>query len=578
MARAAGRWGDRRLSDLLDSTFDDPALESALLAERFAASQEVTLGSFAFVLLLSLAFLPYAADSSARARLISCALLGVVSIATRCRLSPAHHPDQAAAHEAFSFISVAMTAMCLGVGRCLHATPSMPQLLIAFMHLIAVAMARNQHFRFRYRATLHVTLLLVDLEGSRAVTALALGVGELVGLLLERETRATWLANHGRAARLARLEAAAAAADSDSPLMLKTPMSPPTTTAASGNDDLRGVVLREIVGRGGYATVWRACWMDSTVAVKCFSRKDVANRAAQVRAEVELLRGLRHPRVCTFFGTCTLPDGMFGLVLEYLHGGSLREFLGLADHNDDRTLADAPSAAWAAVSSSTLLQLCRDVASGLHFLHAHGIVHRDVKTANCLLDAHDPPRAKLTDFGISTSELACAPPAANAAAAAAKAAAKAAPARLSSSFGTPRYMPPEITRAMMEAPTADSLPHLAATIVGALADVYSYSLCAFEILHGRVAFGHLPHHIPMLRAAEGLRPALALRAEHAPLAAVIEACWDSDPQRRPSMARVIEALESVATTDAPPRRHGPPALPRRDRRTSAQATRPCIVA
>ena len=58
---------------------------------------------------------------------------------------------------------------------------------------------------------------------------------------------------------------------------------------------------------------------------------------------------------------------------------------------------------WGAIASSELLQLARDVASGLAYLHAHDVTHRDVKQANVMVQAVDHVgRAKLCDFGISS--------------------------------------------------------------------------------------------------------------------------------------------------------------------------------
>ena len=62
-----------------------------------------------------------------------------------------------------------------------------------------------------------------------------------------------------------------------------------------------------------------------------------------------------------------------------------------------------PPRVWSDVSSAELLQLAQDVATGLHYLHANGVTHRDVKHANVMVDERGPHsvRAKLCDFGIS---------------------------------------------------------------------------------------------------------------------------------------------------------------------------------
>ena len=272
-----------------------------------------------------------------------------------------------------------------------------------------------------------------------------------------------------------------------------------------------------------------------------------------------MLRKLRHPNICSFFGTCSIPlpaasadwapmaghdKGMPppagsvgrplpGLVLEYLAGGTLGAALGL-------TTAGPPHGQ---TLSRVLLQLAVDVACGLHFLHSQSIVHCDVKSANVLLDSSNPPRAKLCDFGISVLRRpmdqhesptggAC------------------------FSLGTPRYQAPEITNSLAEnfkraqlcgepeGATGATLP------VNAPMDVYAFGLLLYEILHGRVAFAGKTPVAAMLRASEGERPPLALRPEHTHLAELIQACWDAEPARRPSVHQVLEVLDPPHAPEA----------------------------
>jgi serine/threonine protein kinase len=76
------------------------------------------------------------------------------------------------------------------------------------------------------------------------------------------------------------------------------------------------------------------------------------------------------------------------MVLEYMSGGSLHDLL----HNPTPGRGDLPA--------QLLARILAEVASGVAYLHSNGVMHRDVKTANVLLD--DACHAKVTDFGIST--------------------------------------------------------------------------------------------------------------------------------------------------------------------------------
>jgi len=273
----------------------------------------------------------------------------------------------------------------------------------------------------------------------------------------------------------------------------------------------------------------------------------------KVMDEATMLRKLRHPNICSFFGTCSVPlpatsagcipmatgcdkwvpspaesvgRPLPGLVLEYLAGGTLGAALGL-------TTAGSPHEQ---IASRMLLQLAVDVACGLHFLHSQSIIHCDVKSSNVLLDSSNPPRAKLCDFGISILRRPMdqhESPTGDAL----------------FSLGTPRYQAPEITTSLAEkferaqlcgeteSTFSPSLP------LNAAMDVYAYGLLLYEILHGCVAFAGRTPVAAMLLASKGERPRLALRPEHAYLAELIQACWDAEPAHRPSMHQVLKVLD-----------------------------------
>lgn len=101
-----------------------------------------------------------------------------------------------------------------------------------------------------------------------------------------------------------------------------------------------------------------------------------------------------------------------------LNGGTLGEHLNLrasakeapSETSDDQLASYGGSVSsstksskgsWSGTPSSELLQLAKDVALGLHYLHTNGVTHRDVKNANVMIDCGQRVRAKLCDFGIA---------------------------------------------------------------------------------------------------------------------------------------------------------------------------------
>ncbi|MEO8465400.1 MAG: protein kinase [Gammaproteobacteria bacterium] len=136
--------------------------------------------------------------------------------------------------------------------------------------------------------------------------------------------------------------------------------------------DVGGWQLRERLGRGGSACVWRAVDGEGRVAALKIPNTHAAD---SLRYEHSLLAALRHANIVATFGVVSF-RAHTALVLEYLPGGDLV------------ALAGAPPQHW-------LLPL-RGVYAALRELHAHGYAHCDVKARNVLFAVDDSPR--LIDF------------------------------------------------------------------------------------------------------------------------------------------------------------------------------------
>ncbi|CAN6456897.1 unnamed protein product [Victoria cruziana] len=144
--------------------------------------------------------------------------------------------------------------------------------------------------------------------------------------------------------------------------------------------------FHKVIGKGGAGSVYYGRLKDGNeVAVKTLTRS-LPQGIKQYTAEIELLMKVHHKYLASFVGFCDEDEKLI-LVYEYMGRGNLREMLSDETYTPD----------W-----KQRLQMALNVATALEYLHSGcrpPIVHRDVKTANILLDNN--LEAKLADFGLS---------------------------------------------------------------------------------------------------------------------------------------------------------------------------------
>ncbi len=167
-------------------------------------------------------------------------------------------------------------------------------------------------------------------------------------------------------------------------------------SSPTGADPLRELLMarlgaqyriESLLGRGGMGSVYlaRDLTLDRPVAIKVIGGDVTTNTQLRERflLEARTVARLRHPNLVAVYSAGDA-DGLLYFVMEFVPGESLRDLL-TREGKVERTRAE---------------RILHELALALDYAHANGIVHRDVKPENILLDG-DTGRAMLTDFGVA---------------------------------------------------------------------------------------------------------------------------------------------------------------------------------
>jgi eukaryotic-like serine/threonine-protein kinase len=261
--------------------------------------------------------------------------------------------------------------------------------------------------------------------------------------------------------------------------------------------------LEELVGSGGMSTVYRAHdrLLERKVALKILHRRfnDDEEYVERFRREARAVAQLAHPNIVTVIDRGEDAGRQF-IVFEYVEGDDLKQLI-------DR-VGPLPIA--------QVVELGLEIASALAFAHERGIVHRDVKPQNVLLDAEG--RAKVTDFGIARSLDV-----------------EHGVTQTGTVLGTSNYIAPE---------QASGQP------IDERSDVYSFGVVLYELLTGTVPFDGESFVAVALKHINEPAPSVLERRPDTPprLVRLVDSMLEKAHDARPSMDEVGAELGAV---DAP---------------------------
>ncbi|XP_072044135.1 uncharacterized protein [Amphiura filiformis] len=260
--------------------------------------------------------------------------------------------------------------------------------------------------------------------------------------------------------------------------------------ATTSKLDSKNLIIHEKIGEGGFGFVHRVTFRKQYKGYTEAAAKTVFDIRED---EVKIMGKLDHPHIVKLLGFCQ-SGHVDIIVMEYAPFGSLHECLS----NSSKKLSDDLKMKW-----------IRESALAVHYLHAHRVLHRDIKPQNCLLFHNN--LLKLCDFGVAReidhSQT------------------------TSSQKGTYRYMAPEIHKGNERGRVTYSKP----------ADIYAYGMLMLETCTRKAPFHGWEWQAVVFKVASGAKPPLPNDVPQ-DIRNIMERCWNHDPKDRPTIEEVVDVV------------------------------------
>ncbi|XP_055529875.1 raf homolog serine/threonine-protein kinase Raf [Wyeomyia smithii] len=264
------------------------------------------------------------------------------------------------------------------------------------------------------------------------------------------------------------------------------------------------ILIGQRIGSGSFGTVYKAHW-HGPVAVKTLNVKTPSSAQLQAfKNEVGMLKKTRHCNILLFMGCVSKPS--LAIVTQWCEGSSLYKHIHV---NETK------------FKLNTLIDISRQAAQGMDYLHAKNIIHRDLKSNNIFL--HDDFSVKIGDFGLATAKV-----------------------RWSGSqqsnqpTGSILWMAPEVIRMKEQNPYSFQ------------SDVYAFGIVLYEMLTEQLPYSHINNkdQILFMVGCGKLRPDLTKVRSDCPqaLKRCVEDCIKFTREERPLFRLLLNMLENMLRT------------------------------
>uniref|UniRef100_A0A674JN49 non-specific serine/threonine protein kinase n=1 Tax=Terrapene triunguis TaxID=2587831 RepID=A0A674JN49_9SAUR len=268
------------------------------------------------------------------------------------------------------------------------------------------------------------------------------------------------------------------------------------------------IELGELIGQGRWGKVYRGKW-HGEVAIRLLEIDgNNQDHLKLFKKEVMNYRQTRHENVVLFMGACMHPPHL-AIITSFCKGRTLHSFV-----RDPKVSLDI----------NKTRQIAQEILKGMGYLHAKGIVHKDLKSKNVF---YDNGKVVITDFGLFGIS------------------GVVQEGRRENELKLPHdwlcYLAPEIVREMSPGKDEDKLPFSKA------ADVYAFGTVWYELQAREWPFKSQPAEalIWQIGSGEGVKHVLATVSVGKEVSEILSACWSLDLSERPSFTLLVDMLEKL---------------------------------
>ena len=268
------------------------------------------------------------------------------------------------------------------------------------------------------------------------------------------------------------------------------------------------VQVGELLGEGRVGKVYKGHWHgEVALKVLCLENPTLAERE-DFKNKVQGLRRTRHENLILFMGACMEPPQL-AIVCSLCKGSTLYTQI----YHTNNTFYN-----------QRLIDIVKQISHGMSYLHAKGIVHRDLKTKNIFLEGN---KVVITDFGlISMADV--------------KVANSKRPKHLIIPHGWLCYQAPEIIRILDPANPGSEVPKYTKET-----DMYAFGTVWFELIAKHRPFKDYNVEETIWRIGNGFKQPLCEIEISREMKDIFNMIWNFQPEERPNFSDIISAIETI---------------------------------